>query len=131
MSCVPMSYVVYPCNLACLLMSVFCFAEEYPPQQITEQPASGDPKPENVIKRLTCQASSYPTPVYSWLKDGTFLLRNTSQNVYEIPNLQRSDAGEYRCLAGNKLGAFLSQPAHVVVACMYWFLMIVGGWASG
>ncbi|XP_067672270.1 protein sidekick-2-like isoform X1 [Haliotis asinina] len=95
--------------------------EEYPPQQITEQPASGDPKPENVIKRLTCQASSYPTPVYSWLKDGTFLLRNTSQNVYEIPNLQRSDAGEYRCLAGNKLGAFLSQPAHVVVAYMEMF----------
>ncbi|XP_071105902.1 protein sidekick-2-like isoform X1 [Haliotis cracherodii] len=112
-------------KLAVCVLAIFTSTtvsqEEYPPQQITEQPASGDPKPENVIKRLTCQASSYPTPVYSWLKDGTFLLRNTSQNVYEIPNLQRSDAGEYRCLAGNKLGAFLSQPAHVVVAYMEMF----------
>ncbi|XP_041363510.1 protein sidekick-like isoform X2 [Gigantopelta aegis] len=112
---------LYLIFILCVILVTDIKSEEvfqYPPQQIIEHPSAGSPRPEGAIKRLTCQATAIPTPLYSWLKDGVFLRQNMTQTVYEIENLKRSDAGEYRCLASNILGGMLTRPAIIVVAYM-------------
>jgi len=40
-----------------------------------------------------------------------------STGILKIRNIAVSDAGTYRCVASNHLGAIRSQPAFVHVAC--------------
>lgn len=58
---------------------------------------------ENQSLDLTLLASAYPLPIsYSWLHPTGRQLSNESQ--LSLMNIQRTDAGVYRCLASNSLG---------------------------
>ncbi|ESO89015.1 hypothetical protein LOTGIDRAFT_106770, partial [Lottia gigantea] len=92
--------------------------EHYPPRVFSENPVEGVPKPEGGSKRLTCNAYSYPPAVYTWIKDNTVVSQNTSSTAFTLQNLQRIDAGYYRCLASNIKGALLSEAVHIDVAYM-------------
>lgn len=59
---------------------------------------------ENHSLNLTVLASAYPLPInYSWLHPTGQQLSNDSQLL--LMNIQRTDAGMYRCLASNSLGS--------------------------
>jgi len=69
---------------------------------------------------LHCQAAGSPSPVYQWLKDGQSLSStNTSDIAYVIASVERSDAGDYQCIASNQHGSLLSIAAPVKVACEF------------
>ena len=86
----------------------------------TQQPQSGSIEVQGNTKVLLCYANGIPPPVYRWKKDGRY---NTPGNVTEtslkIQNIQRSEAGEYQCLASNTHGAILSNRVRVHIACKY------------
>ena len=62
---------------------------------------------------LTCQASGMPHPAVSWIKpDG----QRSVEDVLVLTNINRSEAGEYRCEASNQCGNAL-ETATVDVQC--------------
>ena len=63
---------------------------------------------------LTCQASGIPPPSVSWVRVSDGQLTNLNQLV--ITNINRSEAGEYRCEASNECGN-ASESAVIVVQC--------------
>lgn len=70
---------------------------------------------------LQCTASGTPTINYKWLKNGHLIKNPTNANggVYLISHADRfTDIGMYQCVAENKLGAVLSNKAHLTVAYM-------------
>ncbi|XP_077985270.1 uncharacterized protein LOC144439912 [Glandiceps talaboti] len=69
---------------------------------------------------LSCQADGDPTPTFTWTKDGSDLQTNTKYTVtggsLVIHNIDRSDDGQYRCVADNGYGtAATSNPATLTV----------------
>ncbi|KAM4706563.1 sialoadhesin [Discoglossus pictus] len=76
------------------------------------------PSEENIkqgtLVTLTCQVnSSNPTVSnYTWYKDGKQLSRDQSISFHSI---SRTDHGEYRCEAQNRIGMTTSEPAQLVV----------------
>ena len=62
---------------------------------------------------LSCNASGTPTPMVSWIKaDGQHV--NGSELV--LTNINRNEAGEYRCEASNECGN-ATKTAHIDVQC--------------
>ncbi|XP_067846589.1 hemicentin-1 isoform X2 [Heptranchias perlo] len=59
---------------------------------------------------LTCQATAFPPPSLSWLKDGKPLQSNTNililpgGRTVQLPRAKLSDGGKYACLALNQAG---------------------------
>lgn len=86
---------------------------EYLPE-ISEAPLSGMSQMEGTSKTLTCKAFASPMPQYSWFHSGQLVSAQNS-SALRFPNLTLDDAGEYRCLASNYLGAELSMAANVAV----------------
>ena len=81
---------------------------------------------------LSCNATGNPKPTLSWTRNGflinasgnsriSFLLEKTQLT---ITNVSRTDSGEYRCVAGNNLGNYTSNPATLDVQCKYNMLLI-------
>ncbi|KAL8567567.1 hypothetical protein ACOMHN_054381 [Nucella lapillus] len=97
------------------LLSTEAQVTEYPPR-ILDQPTPGQIETENSGKTLYCFADGNPSPLYSWLHDGSLGLRNQTGGTLRIQSLKLSDAGQYRCLAVNSQGAELSKAAQVKVA---------------
>ncbi|KAF2979410.1 hypothetical protein EK904_006479, partial [Melospiza melodia maxima] len=80
---------------------------------------------------LPCTTMGNPKPSVSWVKgetvvksphlNGSFLRQETARIAVldsgnlRIHNVQREDAGQYRCVAKNSLGTAYSKPANVVV----------------
>ena len=72
---------------------------------------------------LFCNATGNPPPTLSWTKDGSPL--NDTQGItfsgdnetLSIASINRSESGNYRCVARNGLGNDLSNPAKVDVQC--------------
>lgn len=84
----------------------------------TNQPRSGSPEVQGNTKVLLCYANGLPTPVYRWKKDGRYMTSsNVTDTSLKIQNIQRSDSGEYQCVASNAHGAILSNRVKVHVAC--------------
>lgn len=56
---------------------------------------------------LNCQASAYPLPKYSWMKDGKQLSINRFKTIIggsiEIKDFKHSDGGKYTCIINNDL----------------------------
>ena len=50
---------------------------------------------------LTCTASGMPQPKVSWIKPNG---QRVTGNVLQFVNINRSEAGEYRCQASNDCG---------------------------
>ena len=74
---------------------------------------------------LSCYASGNPEPTISWTKDGSAIGSNSrisllgNNKQLTITNVNRTDSGEYRCVASNKLGNDTSNAATVDVKCKY------------
>ncbi|XP_068279596.1 muscle, skeletal receptor tyrosine-protein kinase isoform X4 [Nyctibius grandis] len=69
---------------------------------------------------LPCTTMGNPKPSVSWIKGETVVKENARIAVLDsgnlrIHNVQREDAGQYRCVAKNSLGTTYSKPATVVV----------------
>ncbi|XP_037229824.1 muscle, skeletal receptor tyrosine-protein kinase isoform X3 [Falco rusticolus] len=69
---------------------------------------------------LPCITMGNPKPSVSWIKGETVLKENARIAILDsgnlrIHNVQREDAGQYRCVAKNSLGTAYSKPATVVV----------------
>ncbi|XP_072715784.1 muscle, skeletal receptor tyrosine-protein kinase isoform X2 [Ciconia boyciana] len=69
---------------------------------------------------LPCTTMGNPKPSVSWIKGETVVKENARIAVLDsgnlrIHNVQREDAGQYRCVAKNSLGTAYSKPATVVV----------------
>ena len=63
---------------------------------------------ENIT--LSCNATGNPEPSISWVKDGFPMNRNSRINFSQdnklltITNISRTDSGDYRCVARNRVG---------------------------
>jgi len=71
--------------------------------------------PEGDSLTVSCNASGIPPPMVSWVKVGG---GNISANGSELmfTNINRSEAGEYRCEASNECGN-VSETVTIEVQC--------------
>ena len=98
---------------------ICCFRVTDQPK-ITAQPQNKTPtEGENVT--LSCNATGNPTPSISWTKDGSALnsprisLSSDSKEL-TITNVNRSDNGQYRCVANNSIAASVTSDAATLCA---------------
>ena len=63
---------------------------------------------------LVCNVSGTPQPTVFWINVASGQLTNSS--VLEFTNINRSEAGEYRCEASNECGS-ASETVNVTVQC--------------
>ena len=90
-----------------------------PPQNTTEQEGN------NVT--LSCTVDGNPKPSISWIKDVSPVSTSgnprisfgTDNKQLIITNVNRSDHGEYQCVASNSLGNATSSAATLNVQCKY------------
>ena len=62
---------------------------------------------------LSCNVSGVPPPMVSWVKpDG----QRVDENLLNLININRREAGEYRCEASNECGS-TSKTASIHVQC--------------
>ena len=78
------------------------------------QPIQNEAVTEGGNVTLFCNASGMPSPSVSWIKVGGGELTNRSELVFT--NINRSEAGEYRCEASNLCGND-SKSATIDVQC--------------
>ncbi|XP_054992318.1 protein sidekick-1 isoform X1 [Sorex araneus] len=71
---------------------------------------------------LTCLAEGSWPLEFQWLLNGSALTAYSSEYRFTIPALRRHDAGSYRCVVRNRMGALLQRRARVHVAYMGDFL---------
>lgn len=76
---------------------------------------------------FSCMVAGYPTPAVTWTKNGVEL--NVTANLrlsvsskdgnhtLKITDVQKSDAGQYRCVAKNSLQTSESSPSTLTVQC--------------
>ena len=62
---------------------------------------------------LTCTASGMPQPKVSWIKPNG---QSVSGHVLQFVNINRSEAGEYKCVASNECGN-ATKMANIDVQC--------------
>ena len=65
---------------------------------------------------LVCSASGIPRPTVSWINVGSG--QRTNSTVLEFTNINRSEAGQYRCEASNVCGSAV-EAVNVTVQCEY------------
>jgi len=92
--------------LYCCLLAVPSSIQSIQNETVTE----GD----NV--NLTCNPSGVPLPTVSWVKVSSGQRFNVSKLVFT--NINRSEAGEYRCEASNECGS-ASETASIDVQCKF------------
>ena len=103
----------------------------------TEQPSitvhpNGVTIREGQNMTLSCNATGNPVPIISWTRNGSPV--NTSdhsrisfsdeEKQLTITNVSRTDRGEYRCVATNRVGNATSNVASVDVHCKYIHLIV-------
>ena len=72
---------------------------------------------------LFCNATGNPRLMLSWTKDGSPLnniqgiLFSGDNETLSIASINRSESGNYRCVASTGLGNDLSNPAKVDIQC--------------
>ena len=103
-------------------MFVFLFIVRVAPQ-ITTQPQAGSvTEGDNVT--LSCNASGNPVPTISWTRDGSLVSSGHQRISFEagnrlltITNVNRTDSGEYLCVADNSEGNDTSNAITLDVKC--------------
>ncbi|GFS46965.1 hemicentin-1 [Trichonephila inaurata madagascariensis] len=74
---------------------------------------------EGDVLRLNCEANGTPPPRILWLKNGQpvpLRLYQADEQVLEIQQISRKDAGRYVCVATNKVGSFEKDFSVVVLS---------------
>ena len=91
---------------------------------------------ENIT--LSCNATGNPEPSISWVKDGFPMNRNSRINFSQdnklltITNISRTDSGDYRCVARNRVGNDTSNSkVNVLCKCRTLFYFFLSLWAGG
>jgi len=72
--------------------------------------------------QLLCEAIGKPTPIINWtrvLEDGSNGEVLHRGPTWDFPNINRTDAGTYRCTAYNGFGNEVNQVVKVNVICKY------------
>ena len=77
---------------------------------------------------FTCDAIGNPLPSISWSRDGSPVEASDNSSrinfsadkkQFAITNVSRTDSGEYRCVAKNRVGNGTSNAATLDVQCKY------------
>ena len=63
---------------------------------------------------LTCMATGVPSPFVSWVKVSSG--QRTNGSLLQLTNINRSQAGEYRCEASNECGNAV-ETVNITVPC--------------
>ena len=72
---------------------------------------------------FSSDANGVPEPTFSWTKDGSAVTANdrivlsADHKELSITNVNRTDSGEYRCVATNSVGTVNSNAATLTVEC--------------
>ncbi|XP_033885551.3 hemicentin-1-like isoform X1 [Acipenser ruthenus] len=100
----------------CVAENVAGSAEKYFNLNVHVPPTVMGRNPENVTVvvnnfiSLTCEATGFPPPTLSWLKDGKPVQLNSNALIMpggrtlQIPRAKLSDGGKYSCVAMNQAG---------------------------
>ena len=88
---------------------LFCLV----PVQFTASPQNLTVNETNPIV-VSCDASGFPEPSFTWRKDGQLL---SQPKKLSIPKSDRGDAGMYECTASNGVGQDKTAEAYVTVQC--------------
>ncbi|XP_021078405.1 protein sidekick-1 [Mus pahari] len=67
---------------------------------------------------LTCLAEGSWPLEFKWIRNDSELTTYSSEYKYIIPSLQKLDAGFYRCVVRNRMGALLQRKSEIQVAYM-------------
>ena len=91
--------------------------------EITAHPGSVE-KTEGDNLTLSCNATGNPVPTISWTRDGSpvdssKISFSANKTQLTITHVNRTDSGEYRCVASNSLGNATSNAATLDVQCKY------------
>ena len=110
-------------NICCTDCLSFCCVCSEQPSIITHPLGVTIREGQNIT--LSCNASGNPVPTISWTIHGHPV--NTSHNPrisfsddkkqLIITNVSRTDSGEYRCVAKNRVGSDISDASIVDVQC--------------
>ncbi|KAG1663046.1 Protein sidekick [Nymphon striatum] len=88
-----------------------------PPRFLREPSKSNEFVSEGETIVLQCSALGVPQPEYMWLKNGEDIFEHyRSDGFFRLPNSEKSDAGEYQCLAKNSVGAIISRKVDIEIA---------------
>ena len=74
---------------------------------------------------LSCNVDGNPVPKISWTRDGSPVNRSGTISISDdkkqltITNVNRTESGEYRCVAENVVGNATSNAATLNVQCKY------------
>ena len=75
---------------------------------------------------LYCNASGNPVPTITWTRNGSVLTSSVLRISFgaesrelTITTVNRTDTGEYRCVANNSVGNVTSNAATLDVKCKY------------
>ena len=72
---------------------------------------------------FSSDANGIPEPTFSWTKDGSAVTANdrislsADNKQLSITNVNRTDSGEYRCVATNSVGKVNSNAAILTIHC--------------
>ena len=64
--------------------------------------------------KLTCNTTSLPASLYE-IRHNNVLIRNSTNQVYEIANVSLADEGNYTCVAYNYLGYSATSSSNLTV----------------
>ena len=90
--------------------------------EFTEHPQSHT-KVQGSSVTLSSNANGVPIPTFSWTKDGSAVTANNRISLsaddkqLSLTNVNRTDSGEYRCVAANSVGTVNSNAATLTVTC--------------
>ena len=108
----------------------FLIADEL---EFTTHPQSQSVREKSDEVNFSSNAHGIPEPVYSWTKDGNILTDESvrisfsrDKKELKITDVQRTDSGEYQCVASNKVNdRVTSIPAMLTVKCKNTFAYLI------
>ena len=109
-------------HLVCLFVCLFIV--RVAPQITTQSQVGSVIEGDNVT--LSCNASGNPIPAITWTRDGSLISSGNQRISFQagnrqltITNVNRTDDGEYQCVADNSEGNDTSDVITLNVKCKY------------
>ena len=102
---------------------IFCFVFTEKPSITTHPQLPGDTVREGDNVTLSCHATGDPVLTISWTRNGSLVTTSARISFSDdnkkltIVNVTRTDSGEYRCVARNRVGIDTSNAAKLDVQC--------------